>query len=247
MFFQVLGPVEARSADGTALALRPGKPAKLLTLLLLHRNVWVSTDAVVDALWPDRNPPASAPGNIKTYVCGLRRVVGSAGIQSRAGSYRVVTGRAEVDVDVVDQKAAEAGKALGQGNADRAIALLTDALALWRGQPFAELGDGTPLPEVARLKELRWELRENLCEAYCAAGRLDAAVRLLRELTVEAPLRESNWVRLMTVLTGLGRRGEALVAYRDAKTVLSAELGVEPGAELVTALRATLAQHVTAA
>ena len=50
----------------------------VLALLLLHEGRQVSMDEVVEALWGS-DPPLSAVGVVRSYVCRLRRVFTRAG------------------------------------------------------------------------------------------------------------------------------------------------------------------------
>lgn len=54
----------------------------------------------------------------------------------------------------------------------------------------------------------------------------------LRALIAAHPLREPFHVQLMDALAGCGRQPDALAAYRDARTILVSELGIEPGPDL---------------
>ncbi|WP_370948692.1 BTAD domain-containing putative transcriptional regulator [Amycolatopsis sp. cg5] len=240
MHFHVLGPLEARSADGSAVKLKPGKPTKLLAALLLHRGTWVSMDRLIDLIWQDQAVPASAAGNVKSYVCGLRRVLPEPRIESRDGAYRVSIRPDEVDADLVTTRAAEARLMLADGDAARAVALLTGALDLWRGMPFGDLTADDRAPEVARLDEVRWELRELLATACQTLGRSAEAIGLLRAMTCDDPLREDIWTRLISLLHEAGRRGEAIATFRRARSAIVRDLGVEPGAELSGAHRMVL-------
>src|SRR5262249_26899152 len=64
------------------------------------------------------------------------------------------------------------------------------------------------------------------------AGRNAEAVPDLRLLVAEDPLREEAWHLLVRALSGTGQRAEALAAYAEARRVLAAELGIEPGEPL---------------
>ncbi len=239
MLFHVLGPIEVRS-NGTLLRIKPGKPTKLLATLLLHRNTWVSMDRLIDVLWHDRTVPASAAGNVKSYVCGMRHALPEACIDSHAGAYRIRAGLAEVDADHVAESAVDARIALAHHEPGRAVSLLTETLALWRGTPFQDLAEEVRAPETARLDEVRWELRELLAESYRALGRSADAIGLLSAMTCDDPLRENVWARLVTLLHETGRRGAALATYRRARSAIVRDLGIEPGAELAGAHRMVL-------
>ncbi len=237
MHFNVLGALEVRTGD-TTLRMKPGKPTKLLARLLLQRNRWVSVPDLIGSLWPEHQAPRSAQGNIKSYVCGLRRTLPEARIESREGAYRIVTAPQEVDADVAMGRAAEVRRSLA--DPARAMVLIEDTLALWRGTPFEELAVDVGAAELTWLHEVHWELKENLALTYRAVGRLADAIGLLRSMTAEEPLREGNWTQLVRVLHDVGRTGEALNAYRTARLVLTRELGIEPGEELAAAHQAVL-------
>jgi DNA-binding SARP family transcriptional activator len=225
--FRVLGPLEVDGPDGAPLDVSGGKPATMLTLLLLHRNAWVSTDQLIAAVWAGRDTPASAQRNLKTYVWQLRRALPDERIESRPGAYRVCVLPGELDADV----AADLSDQARTAPAAKAVSLLEQALGLWRGCPYDGLtGDATTA--VDRLTELHRSLREDLADASLTLGRSTEAISLLKALTDEDPLRELAWTRLMSALHHTGRRHEALAAYQRARTVLVRDLGIEPGAEL---------------
>ncbi|MGX7674421.1 BTAD domain-containing putative transcriptional regulator [Plantactinospora sp. DSM 117369] len=250
MLFHVLGPLEVHCATGTR-PIGAGKRAALLAILLTKPNAWLTIDELIATIWPEQAVPASAEANLKTYVWTLRRRLpdhnGGPRIESRPGAYRIRIGRGELDVDRVGELAEQARLASAGGDPGTAAARLDQALRMWRGRPFAEL-DGTAATEVlTNLDDLRLGLAEQLAEAQLAAGHGQDALITLRAITVDAPLREAAWAQLIRVLHVTGRRAEALAAYRQARELLSAELGVEPGAALAEAYRLALGDsHRTA-
>jgi DNA-binding SARP family transcriptional activator len=229
--FRVLGPLEVDGPDGHPLDLCGGKPATVLTLLLLHRNAWVSTEQLVDAVWAGRDVPPSAQNNLKTYVWQLRRSLPEERIESRPGAYRVHVLPGELDVDVAAALCDEARDLLTGRDAAGAITVVQRALGLWRGVPYDGLtADATSA--VDRLTELHRALREDLADAQLLLERPAEAIAVLRALTEEEPLRELAWARLMAAYRQVGRRHDALAAYQRARTALVRDLGIEPGAEL---------------
>ncbi|MEV8378380.1 AfsR/SARP family transcriptional regulator [Kribbella sp. NPDC056861] len=229
--FRVLGPLEVDGPDGTPIDVCGGKPATMLTLLLLHRNAWVSTDQLIDAVWSGSEPPASAQRNLKTYVWQLRRALPDERIESRPGAYRVSVLPGELDADVAAALSDEARRLLTDNAAGEAAAVVDRALTLWRGCPYDGL-TADASTAVDRLTELHRSLREDLADANLALGRPADAIALLRALTDEEPLREHAWTKLMSTLRATGRRHDALAAYQRVRTTLVRELGIEPGAEL---------------
>ena len=108
-----------------------------------------------------------------------------------------------------------------------------DALALWRGEPLhgVEL-EGPAAAEVERLGERRLAVLERRIEADLADGRDAELVAELQQLVATHPLRERLRAQLMLALYRAGRQADALAVYRDTRSFLSDELGLEPGEEL---------------
>ncbi|GAA1689498.1 hypothetical protein GCM10009745_38290 [Kribbella yunnanensis] len=229
--FRVLGPLEVDGPDGTQIDVGGGKPATVLALLLLHRNAWVSTEQLIDAVWSGRDVPASAQNNLKTYVWQLRRALPDDRIESRPGAYRVRVLAGELDADTASALGDEARALLARGSAAEAVTVVRRALDLWRGCPYDGLTEDAA-SAVDRLTELHRTLREDLADAHLALGQPSEAIAVLRVLTDEEPLRELAWSRLMAAYRLVGRRHDALAAYQRARTALVRDLGIEPGAEL---------------
>jgi hypothetical protein len=86
--------------------------------------------------------------------------------------------------------------------------------------------------EIRRLDELRVAALELAIDGELAAGRQREVVGELDVLVAEHPLRERLHTQRMLALYRCGRRAQALDAYRQARSVLVEEIGVEPGLEL---------------
>jgi pimeloyl-ACP methyl ester carboxylesterase len=86
--------------------------------------------------------------------------------------------------------------------------------------------------ERARLEDARLDAAESRVDALLACGRHHETVAELEELTTEHPLRERFWAQRLLALYRCGRQADALRAYRDVRTVLVGQLGIEPGPEL---------------
>lgn len=241
MLFHLLGPLEIHHDGGTVSGPGSGKAAVVLATLLLHRNVWVAVDRLVDVVWPEHAAPPSAEANIKTYVSQLRRIVPThpdgPRIERRPGAYRLRTTTGELDTDRVDSLVASADRATADGDPGTAADLLRAALRLWRGRAFEGLR-GSGIDEVSTtVEEQRITLTERLTDVLVRLGRSAEAVVTLRALTVDAPLREQTWSRLVLALHAAGHRGDAIATYRRAHRLITSELGLEPGPALTEAHR----------
>jgi DNA-binding SARP family transcriptional activator len=240
--FSILGSLELRDGDDVAVALGGVRERSLLALLLLNANELVSTDRIVDELWGDR-PPKAAVKTVQVYVSRLRKILGSDTLVTRPPGYVLHVDDEQFDLRCFERLAADGRRALSSGHLAAARELLREALALWRGaalsdfvyEPFAQA-------EAARLKELRVATIEDRVEADLQAGQAAELVPELQALAAREPLRERLRGQLMIALYRSGRQADALDVYRDARTTLVEELGLEPGPELKKLERAILTQ-----
>jgi hypothetical protein len=121
--------------------------------------------------------------------------------------------------------------------------LLRDALGLWRGPALSDLAEAPfAQPEIHRLDELRLGALEQRVEAELALGRHPELVAELEALVQEHPLRERFCAALMRALYGSGRQAEALEVYRETRSLLVEELGIEPSPALHELEQAILRQ-----
>ncbi len=232
--FCLLGPLLVRRGT-LALPVLPGKQRVLLASLLLDANRRLSLDQLAEALWGPA-PPSSARGTLRNYVKELRRALadtGAARILTLPGGYLIRVDDTELDLSRFQELRVAAMAARAAGAWDTAAARLRAALALWRGEPLADVpSDWLKARQVPRLAELRQQAAEALIEADLQLGRLPDVLPELRQLVASHPLRERLHRLLMLALYRDGQQGAALVAYRQARQVLLEELGAEPGPEL---------------
>ncbi len=239
MDFLILGPLEV-TASGRALELGAAKQRALLAVLLLRPNQAVSATRIIDELWGE-SPIASAAKVVQGYVSGLRKVLGADVIVTTAGGYLVRLDPQHLDSARFEALAAE-GQACLQDDPARAGERLREALALWRGRPLEGIVlESVAASEAERLEELRLAVLEQRVEADLALGR-DGLVGELQALVNAHPYRERMRAHLMLALYRSGRQAEALAAYRDTRTLLAEELGLEPSAELQRLERQMLMQ-----
>ena len=122
--------------------------------------------------------------------------------------------------------------------------MLREALGLWRGAALADFAyEDFAQSEIARLEELRLGATEDRIDADLAIGRARQSSFPSSSSSCSAhPLRERLRGQLMLALYRSGRQAEALDVYRDGRSVLRDELGLEPGAALKELEQAILNQ-----
>jgi predicted ATPase/DNA-binding SARP family transcriptional activator len=243
----VLGPVRA-VRDGRELGLGGPKPRAVLALLLADAGRVVPAEYLADVLWQGAPPPGAAK-TLRSYVSRLRSLLDpEAALVPQGGGYAIRVQPDQVDASRFERLVATARVALEAGAAAAAAGLFAEALALWRGRALADVVEVEPLArEAARLEEVRLLAVEGRIEADLALGRAAEVTGELEGLVGEYPVRERLWRLLVLALYRAGRQADALAAYRRARDMLAAELGIEPGAELRALEQAVLRQEVPAA
>ncbi|MFI6444536.1 BTAD domain-containing putative transcriptional regulator [Kitasatospora sp. NPDC050543] len=239
MRFGILGETKAWRDDGAEIPL--GGPARraLLALLLVRPGEVVSADRLAEEVDPAGALSAHA---VQSQVSRLRTALGPTAAIERAGAgYRIAVEPDAVDACRFERLAGQGRAALRDGDADRAVALLREALGLWRGPALAEIAERESARAAAvRLEELRLAALEDRFEGALRLGEHRAAVPELRELVGRHPLREQLAVLLMRALFAEGGQAEALVVFEETRRHLAEELGADPSAELAALHRELL-------
>ncbi len=235
--FLVLGPLEAR-AGRERIPLGGPRQRAVLADLLLHAGSVVSTDILIDDLWAGA-PPPTAEAIVQNAVSRLRRLLGKAAIETRAPGYVLRVEPGAIDARRFERLVHEARPL---PPAERSAGL-RDALGLWRGSPFADLGFESFLQaEVARLDELRLTALEDRIEAEIELGRQDDVIPDAAPLAAQHPDRERLCRLLMLALARAGRQQDALDAYEATRRALDVQWGLEPSSETRALHRMILTQ-----
>lgn len=213
-----------------ATGMGGAKPRQILAILAAAAGSPVPKDRLADLLW-DGEPPRSYVGTLESYVCVLRRQLGSgrgraSAITTTSNGYLLDPALARVDLA---EFRSLVGRAARSDTAEQ-VALTEEAVALVRGEllasePYADWAD-------AERTVFSRELVAACCEAAEGAltlGDYAAALRLARTAIRADMLTEYAWQLVMRALWGSGRRCEALRAYADLRVTMATELGVEPG------------------
>ena len=234
MRFALLGPLTVGTGD-QAVELAAGIPRTILTTLLLNANSVLGLEQLADSVWGD-DRPAAAVASLRNHVARLRRRLGpeaGARIRTVTPGYLVEVQDGELDEQVFVDGCRRGRQALQAGEWAAASDVLTDALALWRGEPFAgvpvSLDIGTALRRLEETRLLAWEGRN---EADLRLGRHQELIATIRTQAHAHPLQEVFHGQLMLALYRADRQAEALEVFRDLRRTLTRELGVDPSASI---------------
>src|SRR5205814_3935414 len=104
---------------------------------LLQLDQPVSTDQLIERLWPDKAPgrPQTA---IQGYVSGLRKLLGSTVIATTAAGYVLRAEAEQSDLHRFERLLRQGRDALAAGDGEGATRTFSQALDLWRGPALAD-------------------------------------------------------------------------------------------------------------
>ena len=207
----------------------------------------VSVDALASALWDGRPPPTAAKSlqvhvmRVRSFLEPGRPASTSRFIVRQGPGYSLTLTASDIDAGELAVRYARGRALLEQGAVAEARAELVAAVALRRGEPYADWPDASwAEAERRRLSELALSARTQLADADLALGRTDETVAALELLVGGHPYREEVWARLARALYAAGRATDALSAVSRARSVLVEDLGLDLGPELVELERQVL-------
>ncbi|MEU8974568.1 BTAD domain-containing putative transcriptional regulator [Streptomyces monashensis] len=234
IFCRVLGPIEVE-IDGVVAELGGPVPRRLLAALAAGAGAPVSLSTLAEEVW-HAELTAGVTNAIRVTVHRLRSALGTeerGRLESTPQGYRLALPAEATDGGLFEQGVERGVGELAVADPSHAVRTLESALALWRGRPWAELGDSLHVSaRRARMVELREVAVEELQAARLARGDTARAVAALSQSVIEAPYRERRWELLALGLYRSGRQGHALAELRRVRGLLVEELGAEPGPAL---------------
>ncbi|MFF0423626.1 BTAD domain-containing putative transcriptional regulator [Streptomyces sp. NPDC004520] len=260
MDVRILGGLSVRE-NGVSITPTAAAPRQLLALLTASADQVVPVTVLTEELWPS-GPPRGARAELQAHIAELRTLIESAlrdadpaeprpgwsdrrgadGILvSQPGGYRLDTGGGPNDVRQFERAAGAGYRAMEAGDLSRAALRLGEALALWRGEPYAGVAAGPRLRrEIERLETSRLSVLDQWVEAQLGLGRHAELVSELTGLVARYRANEPLHAHLMVALLRCGQPDEALIVYERLRVNLKSESGMEPSARLRRLQRSVL-------
>ncbi|MGP0031702.1 MAG: BTAD domain-containing putative transcriptional regulator [Acidimicrobiales bacterium] len=227
----LLGPLQVAVA-GTVTSITAPKARAVLALLALRIGSAVTTGDLEWALWGD-DEPRTADTALRGYISALRHILPAGAIETTPQGYRFTGPKEIVDIHRFERRSVRGRELLASGHPGSAVAEITRALDLWRGDPIPDLADGPAgLSEVTRLRERKAGTEEDLFEGRLQLGDHQGVLPDLSVAVEAEPLRERRWRQLMLALYRDSRQAEALQAFQRFRAILGEEHGVEPSAAI---------------
>jgi DNA-binding SARP family transcriptional activator len=219
------------------------KVRRLLGILVTHRHRTVSSDELIEWLWPHLGLE-SAHNSLWVAVSHLRRVlepeivgrVTSAFVLTEPPGYRFdPAGRCEIDVEAFLALVREGQSCQQKDQWGPAIDAYLAAQALYRGDYLAQDPyEDWAIPTRERLRETLLEMKGDLAACHLALGRYQEALDHAHRVLDHNPCRESAWRLVMEAYYRQGDQDRALRAFERCRAMLADELGVDPLPETIT-------------
>ena len=219
--FGVLGTLEAESG-GAVLDVGPARQRYVLAALLADPNRPVPPEQLVTRVW-GAHPPHRAAATLRSYLSRLRAA--GCAIERTSHGYVLRVEPASLDLHRFRELVARARLA----DDGTAAALFDEALALWRGEPFAGL-DSPWLTGVREgLEAERHAARLDRHDVSLRLGRHAELLATLPQLAAAHPFDERLAAQLVLAYYRSGRQADALAHFDGVRRRLAEYLGADPG------------------
>ncbi len=235
--------VEREGAPLGGSTTGPRRPLDLLRALVACGGREVRRERLADLLWPEAEGDAAARA-LATTLHRLRRLLGPESVVAvRDGVVGLDPGRCWLDLWAVEEGIAPllAPPRRGHPVAREAVEAAEGALELYRGPLLhASGGESWLLAPRERLHLRMVKAVERIGRYWEAAGEFErAAAAYARGVEID-DLAEGLHQGLIRSWLALGRRADAVAAYRRLAALLEEAFGVSPAPESERLLRAAL-------
>jgi DNA-binding SARP family transcriptional activator len=234
----ILGPFQLRAGSELIAKGLRRKAAELLTYLAVHRD-GATTEAILEALWPDTPPDRAAP-ILHAATTNIRKILRDAtttpegGFIVRAGEHLRIDPH-QIDTDLWHFQAALATAAHAPDEA-RTVGLHA-AASLWRGDLAENI-------DAVWIEEFRETLRRDAVDTLVRLAQLSehenpeqALAFLERAISIDR-YQEPLYQRIMHIQGNLGRPDAARRTYQLLESRLT-ELDAEPDQTTAQLLRSS--------
>ncbi|MBW7884553.1 MAG: AAA family ATPase [Caldilineaceae bacterium] len=207
---------------------------QLLKILITERPRPVSTDLLIELLWPNSTPNAAAT-TLRSAINALRNVL-EPDRPNRAPSRYIATqapgyafhSAPEIWLDV-EQFEQLLNKAHDTVDPTQRLSLLEQAIDLYQddyliSDPYADWLQ----TERERLRERLFNALLEAAELYAEKGHYADAIASCRQLLARDEVRENAYQALMRYQAESGDSAGALLTYERCRTLLLEELGADP-------------------
>ncbi|MFM9448325.1 BTAD domain-containing putative transcriptional regulator [Streptomyces acidiscabies] len=241
---KILGSLEFAVGGNSVVPSAP-KLRQIIALLAIRSNAVVTVSDFADEMWGS-TPPRSLSTTLQTYILQIRKILKKAereavernqpvsSIVTHPGGYVLQTPETTTK-DFEDFNAAvdNGHQKMQAGHYGEAVALLTEALSLWRGSALVDVHRGSLLDSYAvKLEEARLAAQVLRVDACLGQGCDHQLLPDLNSLAALHPLNEKLQYQRMLALYRSGQVADSLQSYRGFYSALMDQVGIEPSPQL---------------
>lgn len=230
------------------------KNKTLLKILLTYRRGALTSEQIIEWLWPDLDPEA-ADRDLRVAVSQLRKTL-EPDLPRGASSHFILTTdigyawnrQADYWLDAEEfDRAAHSAFLVGGALDTAALSQLEVIANLYGGDYLVEdrYADWATA-ERERLRETYLDVLTRLAEAYMLLRRYADSAAVCRRILAADRCRESIWRQLMLAHCYAGDQAAARRVYEECRRALQDEIGVEPMPETHRLCEQILARTVSA-
>ncbi|MBM7086670.1 BTAD domain-containing putative transcriptional regulator [Micromonospora sp. WMMD734] len=249
LLIRVLGPLTVE-VDRVPVDLGSEPQRILLGALAARPNTVVSVESLVELIW-GATPPPTAVDLLRSQVSRLRRKLrssrspgsGSGVLLANRGGYLLSVEDNQIDHLVFESELERARCDRYDGQLESALKAYQRAMAMWRGDPLADLPVLHLEPPVAALVRQLHAAILDYADTAAAINQHEQALPLLYRMVEANALHEPAHARLMVALAATGQPAAALGVYSGLRERLAGELGVDPAPDIQKVYQAILSGH----
>lgn len=215
--------------------MRSRKIWTIFKYIITNRHKLVTTEALIEALWPDRQPEDPLK-TLYTHMSRLRRILQTSGMDAdyiiyRQNGYQWNL-QAPICLDVADFESL-LSKARGLPADEEKLPLLQKAVQLYAGDYLPESAyESWVLPVTNYYKRLYVQAVTELSDIYMSRAAQDDIITLCGRAIQLEPYEEPFYERLIQSLLINDERSQAQKLYRQIAELLYKEFGAQPSQEL---------------
>jgi DNA-binding SARP family transcriptional activator len=236
MEFVILGRTELR-VHGQPVDLGAAKQRGLMAILLYHVGTPVRVDTIVDHLWAARRPD-NHRANLHSLVSRIRAVLHNSGLPKAlvripsTGAYRLDVDSGLVDYHRFRRAVTQAREAARNGRHESCVALLTEAIELWRDEPLADLRGALAEHLRRNMKDALLDAYKRLADSQLRLGEFDSMLARLEPILRGHDLDDTLAQYWINALCATDRRAEARTFFTVFRQRFRKALHTEPSIEL---------------
>lgn len=228
-----IGPLGYSFGAGDITTISGERAVRALAILALRGRRGASMDEMVDLCWAARQP-TTARRSLANVIRRLRIAIGEDVIVTEGSTYRIA-GDVASDRTAFLDALIPAREGLRTGDHAFVRELVSEALGLWRGEPWSNVDDlDLVVADRLVLSEAHRELLTIKAQAAARSDDMVSAIADWEDLVALNPYREASWVELAMATTQASGRRHGLQVIQRARAAL-ADVGLEAGPTLVAA------------